>query len=89
MIAFIFTKQTQKAFSKLSKSVQKRVIEKLEELRTHDDILSILKRLINFEPATHRLRIGDYRLILALRDQTEKDFEFYVLDIGHRKDIYR
>ncbi len=89
MITFVFTKYAQKNFLKLSKTVQQRLIAKLKELKNHTDILSVLKRLSNFEPATHRLRIGDYRLIIELKEQTEKDFEFWILDIGHRKDIYR
>ena len=89
MITFVFTKYAQKNFLKLSKTVQQRLIAKLKELKNHTDILSVLKRLSNFEPATHRLRIGDYRLIIELKEQTEKDFEFWILDFVHRKDIYR
>lgn len=89
MITFIFTKQAAKACERVPKTVQARVIEKLKELKIHDDILSVLKRLENFKPATHRLRIGNYRLILELREQTDKDSIFWILDIGHRKDIYR
>ena len=89
MNTFTFTKEAEKTFLKLPKTIQKRIFEKLKELKTHDDILSILKRLTNFEPATHRLRIGMYRLILELKCQQKNDFEFWILDVGHRKDIHR
>ena len=89
MVTFYFTKQAERTFLKLPKIIQKRVIERLKELKIHDDILSILKRLTNFDPATHRLRIGMYRLILELKTQTQTDFNFWILDVGHRKDIYR
>ncbi|MBI4994871.1 type II toxin-antitoxin system RelE/ParE family toxin [Candidatus Peregrinibacteria bacterium] len=89
MNVFIFTKQAEKTFLKLPKTTQKRIILKLKELKKHDDILSVLKRLTNFGPATHRLRIGMYRLILELKNQKENCFEFFILDAGHRKDIYR
>ena len=89
MVTFIFTREAQKTFLQLPKTIQKRVVEKLEELKIHEDILSVLKRLTNFEPATHRLRVGMYRLILELKLHTENSFEFLVLDLGHRKDIYR
>ena len=89
MVTFVFTKQAEKVFLKLPKAIQKRMIFKLRELKHHDDVLSLLKRLTHFEPATHRLRIGMYRLVLELKTQTEKDFEFFVLDVGHRRDIYR
>ena len=89
MVTFIFTKQAAKAYERIPKTVKARVSEKLKELKTHDDIFSILKRLENFKPATHRLRIGNYRLILELWEQTDKNSIFWVLDIGHRKDIYK
>lgn len=74
---------------KLPKTVQQRILEKLRELKTHDDIFSVLKRLTDFEPATHRLRVGNYRLILGLQLQETEGCTFLVLDAGHRKDIYR
>lgn len=89
MTIFIFTRQAEKTFYKLPKTIQKRITSKLKELKNHDDILAVFKRLTDFEPATHRLRIGNYRVILALKKQTEINHEFWILDIGHRKDIYR
>lgn len=89
MITFVFTKVGEKAFLKLSRQEQERIASKLRALKYHADILSVLKRLYDFAPATHRLRIGNYRLILELRNRQKDDFEFWVLDVGHRKDIYR
>lgn len=89
MVHFIFTKHAERTFYRLSKNIQKRILEKLKEVKKHDDILSILKRLHHFEPATYRMRIGFYRLILELKNQNGDEFEFWILDIGHRKDIYR
>lgn len=89
MITFVFTKAGEKAFLKLSKQEQRRIMGKLRVLKYHGDILSVLKRLYSFEPATHRLRVGDFRLVLELKDRHKEDFEFWVLDVGHRKDIYR
>lgn len=74
---------------KLEKKDRERIIEKLKSLKEHPDILSILKKLVDFEPATHRLRIGSCRLILMLNKQNKSDFDFLVLDIGHRSEIYR
>ena len=89
MVTFVFTKQAEKAFRKLSSSTQQRVKSKLLELKSHNDILSVLKSLHHFKAATHRLRIGDHRLILALEMQLKDDFTFLVVDIGHRREIYR
>lgn len=88
MVIFIFTKDAQKSFLKLSKESQTRIYKKLELLKTHPDIFSILRRLSHFEPATHRLRIGTYRLILKQEEEKEGSTVFRVLDVGHRRDIY-
>lgn len=89
MITFVFSKHAQKRFFKLPSVIQKRILIKLGELKKHGDIFSLLKRLHHFEPATHRLRIGDYRFILELIKQEKSSTEFLVLDVGDRKDIYK
>lgn len=89
MVVFYFTEEAKKAFLKLPKVIQERITIKLKDLKLHNDILSVLKRLTNFESATHRLRIGMYRIILKLRNQAEDNFDFVIVDVGHRKDIYK
>lgn len=89
MNQFIFTKKAEKRFGRFPESVQKRLIEKMRSLKNHQDILSILKKLHHLEPATHRLRVGDYRVILELKEKTNKKMIFWVLDVGDRKEIYK
>lgn len=83
--SFVFTPFAERKFRKLDRMLQERVRLKLRELKRHDDIDSVLKPLTNFHPATHRLRIGQYRVIL----QKVSDREFVILDIGNRSDIYK
>lgn len=89
MVTFVFSKFAEKRLKKLGRSEQDRIVTKLQELKQHPDVLSILKPLHNFEPATHRLRVGNYRLILQLIPTNSKQQGFVVLDVGHRRDIYR
>jgi mRNA-degrading endonuclease RelE of RelBE toxin-antitoxin system len=89
MITFEFSKYSKKKFLSLPKSLQKRVEIKLVSLKKHDDIFSVLKRLHHYEPATHRLRVGSFRLILKLERQEKEDVDFLVLDLGDRKEIYK
>lgn len=91
MVEFVFTKYAEKEFLKLSQIDRDRISEKLKELKNCENIFPFLKRLVDFEPATHRLRIGNYRLILMLNEKSSgsKTLNFLVLDVGHRKDIYR
>lgn len=88
MVTFIFTKEAERTFKSLDKIDQNRITNKLGFLKKHEDIFSVLKKLVNFEPATHRLRIGRLRIILELVNQKKNAVNFYVLDIGYRKDIY-
>lgn len=85
MNAFIFTKFAEKKFYSLSPDVQQKILGKLQSLKKHDHIFSVLKHLIDFGEATHRLRIGQYRVILSC----QKKSVFLILDVGHRKDIYQ
>ncbi len=80
---FQFTKYSEKKFLKFDKNIQTTIREKLIEIKESNN-LSQLNTLKNFEPATHRLRIGDYRLILEQNGE-----EFLILDIGHRRDVYK
>ncbi len=89
MVKFIFTKNAEKKLLSLPNGIQERIKEKLTQLKKHEDIFAILKRLHHFDPATHRLRIGSYRLILETKKQSADKAEFLVLDLGDRKDIYK
>jgi len=69
-------------------------LKKLEE-ENRTRILSVLER-IRIRPYSHitklvgspyfRLRVGDYRVILDIR---ENKLIILVLEIGHRKNIYK
>ncbi len=89
MITFIFTKTAEKQFKKFEKEVKERMIEKLHELKKHNNIFSVITPLYNFQPATHRLRIGNYRLLLHIQTKKGQNYIFWVLKVGHRKNIYR
>ena len=85
MSTFIFTVFAKKRFIKLDTAVQHRITLKLKELKKQGAVGAVLKPLHNFEPATHRLRIGDYRLIL----RRENPETFIILDVGHRSSVYQ
>ena len=89
MNGFIFTKKAAKIFLKLEQNQQDRIRKKLLQLKEHEDIFSVLKTLKDFDPATHRLRVGNYRLILFLEKNTVEDCIFVILDLGRRDEIYQ
>lgn len=85
MIVFTFTDKSLKIFIKLEKKTRERIAEKLNKLKSHSDIFSVLKTVTNLEPATHRLKIGNYRLLLMQKSENE----FLILKLGHRSEIYQ
>lgn len=85
MNIFTFTKNWQKEFLKLDILTQNRIIDKLQFLKSIDNINPFLKVLIWFEPATHRLRVWDFRIILQQIDTTN----FLIIDVWTRGNIYK
>jgi mRNA interferase RelE/StbE len=82
---FVFTKYAEKQFLQLEISLQKRIFQKLQELKHMKNTALFLKPLKSFQYASHRIRIGDYRLIVNVLDNSEK---IIILKVGHRKNIY-
>lgn len=79
---FRFTNHALKQFQEFEKEIQNTLIKKLNEIKTNT--YWDFKKVTGLFPATHRLRIGNYRLLLK-----KEIFWFIVLKIGHRKDIYK
>ena len=83
MIEIQFTKQGIKDLKKLPLSIQKRIGKKLTFFSAQQDPLVFSKPLINLPPATHRFRIGDYRIAFY------KDGSILHIDkVRHRRDVY-
>lgn len=71
---------------KLQKSIQKRIIEKLDFYTRSHKPLIFAKSLQNNEVGEFRFRVGDYRIIF---DYSPSKKMIIILTIGHRKDIYK
>lgn len=84
MVVFTFSNVAHRQLKKFDPQTQKRIVHKLQELKNHPAILSVLEPVVNLIPATHRLRIGEYRLLLRTDDQN-----CLILKVGHRRDIYQ
>lgn len=82
MFEIEFSKLAEKDFYKLPNPIQKRVVTSLERIRIRP--YAHVKKLV----ASHyfRLRVGDYRLILDIQDDK---LLILVVEVGHRKNIYK
>ncbi len=71
-----------KAVWQLDKTIQKRIIKKLETIR--DNPFFYTTRLVGFD--LYKIRVGDYRIIISIEKNT---LVILVLKVGHRSKIYK
>ena len=81
MYSVEFTQTAEKQFEKLAADIQERVINVLERIKIRP--FHFIKRKQGTE--SFILRIGEHRAILNI---DLKNLIIYVLEIGHRKNIY-
>lgn len=82
MYKFIFSSKYDKKFAKLNKENQLRLNKTLERIKFRP--FEFIKKLAGIP--LYSLRIGNYRIILDVR---EKELIILVLDVGHRRNIYK
>ena len=83
MYIIIFKSKAELQLKKLNKSIQERIINVLERIKIRPFSYD-LKKLqgTNY----YRLRIGEYRAILDIK---KDKLIIIVIEIGHRKNIYK
>jgi mRNA interferase RelE/StbE len=82
-----FSEIALKQLKKLDKPVAKRILNYLEKrISTSKDPKQHGKALGYNKSGLWRFRVGDFRLICHLN---EENITILVLEIGHRKDIYK
>jgi len=84
MYSYEFEPQAVRDLKKLAKNVQKRIIKKLDYFVSFDNPLVFADHLVNFEIGSYRFFIGDYRVIFDVVDE-----KIIILNLGHRREIYR
>jgi len=75
-----------KTLTQIDKPIRNRIIDYLKQLEAVDNPRIQGKALTGKYSGLWRYRVGDYRLICQIKD---KEIIILVLDIDHRKDIYR
>ncbi len=71
-----------KQLDKIDVITHKRILNALEKIRIRP--YSFVKRIVGTK--FFRLRVGDYRIILKI---VNKKLIVFVLELGHRRDIYK
>ena len=78
----LFTKHASRSYNKLPAEIKKRIEGSL--LRIQVRPLDFVEKMVNHPH--YKLRVGDYRIIM---DIIENDIIILVLEVGHRKNIYK
>lgn len=82
MHKILITDRAVRDIEKLDLVTKKRIGEKLKLFSSNP--LKYAKKLINPQIGSYRFRIGDFRVIFDLTDDS-----IVVLRVGHRKSIYK
>ncbi len=82
MYSVEFSETAEKQLNKLPRGIQARIISSLERIRIRPQ--AYILRLVG--SPYFRLRVGDYRLILDVR---EDKLVIFVIEVGHCKNIYK
>jgi len=80
----VFTRSAFHQFQKLDRSVQKKIDEKLRFYISQQNPLKFAEPLKDPRFGNWRFRIGNYRVLFDMEDNT-----IIILNVGHRKDIYK
>jgi len=82
-----FLAKAQKQLARLDVTARNRILKFVNErLLALPDPRSLGKPLTGEKQGLFRYRVGDYRLICELKDQV---LTILVLEVGHRREIYR
>ena len=82
-----FTKTALKQLAKLDKPTARLIVRFMEEkIAGSDDARRYGHALVGDQKGRWRYRIGDYRVLCELRDS---ELLVLVIEVGHRKEIYR
>lgn len=79
-------KRAEKYLENIDNKDKRRIAQYLDELITHKEPHKKGKALTGKLKGLWRFRVGDYRVIARIDGAT---ITILVLDIGHRKDIYK
>jgi mRNA interferase RelE/StbE len=82
-----YTQTARNQLKKLDKPAAKRILDYMDErVAKHEDPRAIGKALTGALGALWRYRVGDLRAICDIQDGSAK---ILVLQIGHRREVYR
>lgn len=80
------TEKILKKLEKFPKKDKERIVEAIDSLVEDPRPEGCKKLKGNLKPLRYRIRAGNYRVVYSIQDEV---LLILVIEIGHRKDIYR
>jgi mRNA-degrading endonuclease RelE of RelBE toxin-antitoxin system len=83
---FAYDRQPLDFLQTLEKKLRRQIVTKIQQLAAdpHPPTAKVVQGMVNGEERVFRIRSGDYRILYCVRGVI-----VCVLDIDHRKDVYR
>jgi mRNA interferase RelE/StbE len=78
-----FAPLARRQIKQLPREVQKRIIERIEELASNPRPAGV-KKLVSGENL-YRVRVGEYRAVYQIRD---RELIVVIVKVGHRREVY-
>ncbi len=88
MYKVIYSENSLRDLRKIGKTTARRIIKKIEFFSQQKQISAFCKHLKGFDANIFRFRIGEYRAIFSVNDSGHIQI-LMILNVKHRKDIYR
>ena len=88
LFGFAYSDDALKFLASLQKKIRRQIVTKIE-LLANDPFPAghkMIQGMSDTEERVYRIRSGDYRVLYVVREHPS---HIVVLDIGHRKDVYR
>lgn len=87
-VSVVYSKDALRQLKKLPQAIAKRIVLKIAENAAQTEPLSRAKPLQGRLSGRYRYRIGEYRAIFSINDDGQV-IVLMILDIRHRKDVYK
>jgi len=84
-----FTHRSEKDLQKMPPLIIKRILNLLSDTDIQTNPFKKAINLKNVSPDTYRFRVGDYRIVFRVDEQTKEIAILLVIRIAHRKEIYK
>ena len=80
---FYYSHRAARQFSKLPRTVQLRIAEKMRFYASQDDPLQFAEHLTDYREGEYRFRVGDYRVAFDVDNK-----KIIILKVGRRDQMY-